>query len=62
MFDIYDLISQSGLDNVRWDRVKHFKLILTNGVYPVSPDQVAARLIERMLERGRSHLRRGHNK
>jgi anti-sigma28 factor (negative regulator of flagellin synthesis) len=56
---IYDLISQSELDNVRWDKVKHFKLILTNGAYPVHPEQVAARLIERMLERGRSHLRRG---
>lgn len=33
MFDIYDLISKSGLDNVRWDSVKHFKLILTNGVF-----------------------------
>jgi hypothetical protein len=28
----------------------------------VPPEQVAARLIEEMLERGRSHLRRGQNK
>jgi hypothetical protein len=59
---IYDLISKSEPDDVRWDKVKHFKLILTNGAYPVPPEQVAARLIDGMLERGHSHLRQRHNK
>ena len=58
VLDIYDLISNSELDDVRWDKVERFKLILTNGAYPVPSAQVAARVIERMLERGRSYLRR----
>jgi anti-sigma28 factor (negative regulator of flagellin synthesis) len=48
---IYDLISKSEPDDVRWAKVKQFKQVLTNGAYPVWPEQVAARLIEQMLER-----------
>jgi hypothetical protein len=59
---IYDLISKSEPDDVRWEKVKQFKLILTTGAYPVAPDQVAARLIDQMLERGSSHLRRRQSK
>ena len=58
MFDIYDLISKSALDDVRWETVKQFKLILTDAAYDVPTERVAARLIEQMLERGRSDLSR----
>ncbi len=54
MLDIYDLISKSEPDDVRWETIEQVKLILTNGAYPVPPEQVAARLIKQMLERGRS--------
>jgi hypothetical protein len=60
--DIYDLFCKSERDNVRWEKVKHFRLILTNGACPVPSELVAAKLIERMLERGRSQLRRSHSK
>jgi hypothetical protein len=62
VLDIYDLISKSEPDDVRWEKVKQFKVVLTNGAYPAPPDQVAGRLIEQMLERGGSHLRRRHSK
>jgi Anti-sigma-28 factor, FlgM len=62
VLDIYDLFSKSEPVDVRWEKVKQFKRILTNGAYSVPPEQVAARLIERMVERGRSHFRRRHCK
>jgi anti-sigma28 factor (negative regulator of flagellin synthesis) len=52
VLDIYDLISKNEPDDVRWKKIKQLKLILTNGAYPVSPEQLAARLIERMLLAG----------
>jgi len=58
VLDIYDLLPKCEQGDVRWEKVQQFKLILTNGVYPVCPEQVAAGLIEQMLERGRSHLHR----
>jgi hypothetical protein len=61
VLDIYGLISKSEPDDVRWEKVKQFKLILTGAAYAVPTEQVAARLIEQMLERGRSHLRRRHS-
>jgi hypothetical protein len=62
VLDIYDLISKSEPDDVRWEKVKQFRLVRTNAVHPVAAEQVAARLIELMLERGRSHLRQGPSK
>jgi hypothetical protein len=50
---IYDLISKREPDDVRWETVKQFKLILAKGAYPAPPERVAVRLIETMLERGR---------
>ena len=50
MLDIYDLISKSEPDDVRWEKVEQFKLILTKGAYPVPPERVAAKPIEKMLE------------
>jgi hypothetical protein len=46
VFEIYDLISKSEPDDVRWEKVKQFKLILTNAAYAVPTEQVAARIIE----------------
>jgi hypothetical protein len=42
---------------VRWDKVEHVKRILTGETYPVSPKQIAAKLIEHMLEQGRANQR-----
>jgi hypothetical protein len=53
---VLDMISKSQPDNVRWEKVKQFKLILTKGTHLVPPEEVAKRLIERMLERGRRLL------
>jgi hypothetical protein len=50
VLDIYDLISKSEPDDVRWEKVEQFKLILTKGAYSVPPEQVATTLIEKMLE------------
>jgi hypothetical protein len=62
VFDIYDLISKSEPDDVRWEMVKQFKLILTNAAYAVPTERVAARLIEQMLERDRYHRRQRRSK
>jgi hypothetical protein len=61
VLDIYDLISKSEPEDVRWEKVKQLKLVLTKGACPVRPEQVAGRLIDQMLERGRSPLRRRHS-
>ena len=42
---------------MRWDKVEHVKRILTGETYPVSPKQIAAKLIEHMLEQGRANQR-----
>ena len=57
MLDLCNFISKAGTDDVRWEKVKQFKL-MTNTAYAVPPGQVAARVIDQMLERGRLHLRR----
>jgi hypothetical protein len=54
--DIYYFIPKRELDDVRWEKVEQVRRILTGGTYPVSPEQIAAKLIEQMLERGRVNL------
>jgi anti-sigma28 factor (negative regulator of flagellin synthesis) len=46
----YYQISKSASDDVRWERVEHIKLKLTSGAYPVTAEEVAAKLIEYMLK------------
>ena len=46
---------------MRWDKVEHVKRILTGETYPVSPRQIAAKLIEHMLEHGRANQRWKHS-
>ena len=60
MLDICAWISMSRPDDVRWDKVEHVKQILTGETYPVSPKQVAVKLIEHMLEHGRANQRWRH--
>jgi hypothetical protein len=55
VLDIYYSILKSESDDVRWEKVKHIRLILANGTYPVSPEQVATKVIEQMLESGRAN-------
>jgi anti-sigma28 factor (negative regulator of flagellin synthesis) len=61
VLDICDLITKSRPDDVRWDKVEHVKRILTSETYPVSPTQIAAKLIEHMLEHGRVNQRWKHS-
>jgi Anti-sigma-28 factor, FlgM len=60
VLDIRGWISKSRPDDVRWDKVEHVKQILAGETYPVSPKQIAAKLIEHMLEHGRANQRRKH--
>jgi hypothetical protein len=58
VLDICGGIVKSRPDDVRWDKVEHVKRILTGETYPVSPKQIAAKLIEHMLEHGRANQHR----
>jgi hypothetical protein len=60
VLDICGWISKSRPDGVRWDKVEHVKRILTGEAYPVSPKQIAVKLIEHMLEHGRANQRWKH--
>jgi Anti-sigma-28 factor, FlgM len=51
-------ISKRAPNDVRWEKVQQIKPNVTGGSYPVPPEQVAAKLIEHMLERGRVKFRR----
>lgn len=56
MLDTYRWILKSGPHDVRWEKVERIKRILTSSTYSVTPEQVAAKLLERMLEsRGANH-------
>jgi hypothetical protein len=57
VLDLRGWISKSRPDDVRWDKVEHVKQILTGETYPVSPKQIAMKLIEHMLEHGRASQR-----
>jgi hypothetical protein len=62
MLEIYRWILKSRSHDVRWEKVERIKRILTGGTYPVPPKQVAAKLIEQMLERGRGNHRWKHSR
>jgi anti-sigma28 factor (negative regulator of flagellin synthesis) len=55
VLDIYYSILKSELDDVRWEKVNHVRLILANGTYPVTLEQVATKIIDQMLESGRAN-------
>jgi hypothetical protein len=61
VLDICNLIEKSRPDDVRWDKVEHVKQILSSETYRVSPTQIAAKLIEHMLEHGRANQRWKHS-
>jgi hypothetical protein len=54
-------ISKRGPNDVRWEKVAQIKPYVTGGTYPVPPEQVAAKLIEHMLDRGLARRRRKPN-
>jgi hypothetical protein len=47
-------ISKTGPHDVRWEKVERLRLIVTGGTYSVFPNQLAAKLLEPMLERDRA--------
>jgi hypothetical protein len=51
-------ISKRAPNDVRWEKVQQIKPNVTGGTYPVPPEQVAAKLIEHMRDRGRAMRRR----
>jgi hypothetical protein len=55
--DICYWISKTGPHDVRWEKVERIRRILAAGTYSVPPKQVAATLLERMLERERANHR-----
>jgi anti-sigma28 factor (negative regulator of flagellin synthesis) len=57
VLDIEYLLSKSGPDDVRWEKVEHIKRILSNGTFPVPSEEVAARIIEQILEGGHANRR-----
>jgi Anti-sigma-28 factor, FlgM len=59
MPDVYCWSSQSGADDVRWEKVEHIKRSLTPGTYAVPAKRVAAKLFTYMLERDHATERWG---
>jgi len=57
VLDICYSISKTCPHDVRWEKVERIKRILTGGTYSVPPKQVAPKLLEHMLERGRANQR-----
>jgi anti-sigma28 factor (negative regulator of flagellin synthesis) len=55
VLDIRYLTSKTGPYDVRWEKVERIKRILTGGTYSVPPKQLAAKLLEGMLERDRAN-------
>jgi anti-sigma28 factor (negative regulator of flagellin synthesis) len=47
--------------DVRWEKVEQIKPNVIGGTYPVSPEQVAAKLIEHMLDHDRAWRPRKQN-
>ena len=54
-------ISKRAPNDVRWEKVEQIKPHVVAGTYPVPPEQVAAKLIEYMLESGRGKRCRNGN-
>jgi anti-sigma28 factor (negative regulator of flagellin synthesis) len=50
----YYEISKSASDDVRWERVEHFKRTVIAGTYAVPAKRVAAKLLRHMVERNRA--------
>jgi anti-sigma28 factor (negative regulator of flagellin synthesis) len=55
VLDIYYSILKSEPNDVRWEKVDHVRLMLANGTYPVTLEQVATKIIDQMLESGRAN-------
>jgi hypothetical protein len=54
----YYHISKRKSDDVRWERVEHIKLKLATRAYTVATEEVAAKVIEYMLNLGRAYRRK----
>jgi Anti-sigma-28 factor, FlgM len=57
VLDICYWISKTGPHDVRWEKVERIRRILTAGTYSVPPKRVAAKLLERMMERDLANQR-----
>jgi hypothetical protein len=58
VLDIHYSILKSEPDDVRWEKVDHVSLMLANGTYRISPEQVAMKVIDQMLESDKHHWKR----
>jgi hypothetical protein len=53
VLDIHYSTLKSEQDDVRREKVDNVRLMLASGTYRVSPEQVATKVIDQMLESGR---------
>jgi anti-sigma28 factor (negative regulator of flagellin synthesis) len=58
VLDIYYSTLKSEPNDVRWEKVDHVRLMLANGTYRISPEQVATKVIDQMLESDKHHWKR----
>jgi hypothetical protein len=61
VLDIYYSILKSEPNDVRWEKVDHVRLMLANGSYSISPEQVATKVIDQMLESDKHHWKRSRS-
>jgi hypothetical protein len=54
-----DCFILNGEPGVRWEKVDHVRVMLTSLTYRVSPEQVATKVIDQMLESGTHHWKGG---
>jgi len=54
-------ISKRAPSHVRWEKIEQIKPNVNGGTYPVPPEQVAAKLIEHMLDHGSAMPRQKRN-
>jgi hypothetical protein len=59
--DIHYSILKSEPDDVRWEKVDRVRLMLANGSYSISPEQVATKVIDQMLESDKHHWKRSRS-
>jgi anti-sigma28 factor (negative regulator of flagellin synthesis) len=58
LLDIHYSILKSEPDDVRWEKLDHVRLMLANGTYRISSEQVATNVIDQMLESDNHHWKR----
>jgi hypothetical protein len=61
VLDIHYSPLKSEQDDVRWEKVDNVRLMLASGTYHVCLAEVAAKVIDQMLESGTHHWKNGRS-